>query len=444
MERLLLILMLASGTGFGQTGVRARPSPKAAKWPIESLRVEGNLRYTSQQIVAVTGLKTGQMAGKADFDAARDHLVATGAFENVEYRFSADPNGHGFAGIFKVSEVQQVYPVEFEGLGVSSKDLAATLSARDPMFSREGLAATQPVIQRYTRWIQEYLTAHGIKEPIVGAVEPADPGDFAIVFKPEKVLPAVAQVTFEGNRVIDEKALREAVAQSAIGSPYTEDNFRLVLRLAIRPLYEIRGRVRVAFPAIRTEPVKDVQGVHVFVTVDEGESYELGKVSIDGKPPLPAESLLKAGDFKTGDVANMERVNQGLERIRKAVQRAGYMNAKVTSEHTIDDGKKVVDVTVAVDAGPQFTMGKLTIVGLDLEGEAAMKKMWGAKFGKPFNPEYPDQFLKAIRDEAMFDNLGPTKSAVKVNPDHSVDVTLTFAGSTPQGRPGRRHSGAAN
>lgn len=421
--------MLVSGMGFGQTGLRSGQSAKPPKWPVESLRIEGNRHYTRDQILAVINLKTGQMAGKADFDAARDRLVASGAFENVEYQFVPAAGGRGYAGIFKVAEVQQVYPVSFEGLGVSSKDLAASLSARDPLFSLDGLAATQPVIRRYTKWIQEYLAAHGIKEPIVGSLEPADPGDFAIVFRPEKNLPSVAQVTFEGNHVIDEKVLREAVAPSAIGSPYTEDNFRQVLRLAIRPLYENRGRVRVSFPAIRTEPVKDVQGVHVFVTVDEGESYELGKVAIDGQPPVPVETLMKAGDFKSGDVANLERVAQGLERIRKAVARAGYIDAKVSSERKINDEKKTVDVAVQVDPGPLYSMGKVNFVGLDLEGEAAMQKMWGVKFGKPFNPEYPDQFLKRVRDEGMFDNLGQTKSATKVNENRSVDVTLTFGGS---------------
>ncbi len=433
--------MLVWGTGFGQTGGRARHAPKAPKWPIASLRVEGNQRYTREQIFAVIHLKTGQMAGKAEFDAARDRLVASGAFENVEYEFTPAAGSPGYAGVFKVSEIQQVYPVSFEGLGVSSKDLAAWLAERDPLFSRDGMAATQPVIERYTRWIEEYLAAHGVKEPVAGSVEPADPGDFAIVFQPEVTLPAVAQVTFEGNHVIEEKVLREAVATAAIGSPYTEDNFRRVLRMAIRPLYEARGRVRVSFPALRTEKVKDVQGVHVFVTVNEGESYELGKVSIDGQPPLPAASLLKAGDFKSGDVANLERVNQGLERIRKAVARAGYINAKVTSDRQINDDKKAVDVTVLIDAGAQFTMGKLDVVGLDLEGEAEMRRIWGLQFGKPFNPEYPDQFLKRVRDEAMFDNLGQTKSAVKMNNDRSVDVTLTFAGPGPQARPGRRRSG---
>ena len=263
---------------------------------------------------------------------------------------------------------------------------------------------------------------------------------YAIVFHPLRNLPAVAQITFEGNSVIPQNVLREAVAISGIGAPYTEDTFRQVLNLAIRPLYEIRGRVRVAFPEIRTEPVKDVEGLHVFVKVDEGQSYELGKVLIDGPTPLAPEALLKAGDFKTGDVANIERVNEGLEKIRKMVRRSGYLEAKVTSERKIDDTKKSVDIAVHVDAGPQFTMGKLKIVGLDLNAEAEMRRIWGLKDGKPFNPDYPEQFLNRVKEQAMFDNLGQLKSDFQVNNvDRTADVTLTFKGAPPQ--PARKAPG---
>src|SRR4029077_11014882 len=63
------------------------PAPDPAKWPIESLRVEGNHNYTREQVLAVAGVKVGQMAGKPEFDAARDRLVSSGAFETVGYRF---------------------------------------------------------------------------------------------------------------------------------------------------------------------------------------------------------------------------------------------------------------------------------------------------------------------------------------------------------------------
>jgi outer membrane protein insertion porin family len=92
-------------------------------------------------------------------------------------------------------------------------------------------------------------------------------------------------------------------------------------------------------------------------------------------------------------------------------------------------------VAIHVDAGPRYTMGQLTIVGLDLDGEAAIRKAFGLKQGSPFNPEYPQRYIKDIRDEGVFDNLGETKAENKINEKaHTVDVTLTFAGAPPQSK----------
>jgi len=445
MKRLLISLMLASACGFAQAPAQKKPPVRpvstapAGRWPIESIVVEGIRIYSREQVLAVAGLKVGQMAGRPEFEAARDRLEATGAFETVGYKFEPGPRHEGYVGTLQLTEVQQVYPVDFEDLHVSSLELEAALRAKDPIFSVEKLPATQPVLQRYAGWIEEFLASKGAPEKIAGSVAPADPGDFKIVFAPARNLPAVAQVIFEGNKVVSQEVLWQAVWGAAIGLPSTEDAFRQVLRASVRPIYEARGRVRVAFPKIRTEPDKEVKGVNVFVTVDEGVSYTLGKVTFDGPSPLPPESLLKTGDFKSGDVANMDRVNEGLERIRKAAVHQGYMDAKVTSERKIEDEDKKVDVTVKMEAGPQYLMGKLNIVGLDLDGEAEMKRIWTMKEGKPFNPDYPDLFLQRVREEGIFDNLGPTKSEPKLNEKtHTADVTLRFSGANPQqGRPGR-------
>jgi hypothetical protein len=64
---------------------------------------------------------------------------------------------------------------------------------------------------------------------------------------------------------------------------------------------------------------------------------------------------------------------------------------------------------------------------LDLNGEAAVKKLWALQQGKPFNGYYPDYFLNRIREDGLFDNLRKTKAVVKVDEtSHVVDVTLQF------------------
>ena len=109
------------------------------------------------------------------------------------------------------------------------------------------------------------------------------------------------------------------------------------------------------------------------------------------------------------------------------------MRANATVTRDIHDEKKNVDLVVRIDEGPRFTFGKLSIQGLDLEGEAAMRKLWSLQPGKPFNPEYPDYFLAQVKERGMFDNLGETKAAVDVHESSgTVDVTLGFRGSSTE------------
>ncbi len=440
-KSLLPIVMLACMVGFAQTGGKGAAPKKVAvpapqKFPIASLTIEGNRNFTREQVLAIARLKVGQTASKADFEAARDRLVACGAFESVSYRYTATPKGDGVAATLELSEVEQVYPVDFQDLHVSSLDLDAFLGSKDPLYSREKLPATPPVMQRYTAWVQEFLDSKGVKEKIAAGVQPGPVGEYNIVFRPAKPLPTVAQVTFEGNEVISQDKLREAIA-GAVGASYTEDSFRQILNSVVRPLYENKGHVKMTFPEIRTEQATDVQGLHVFITVHEGVSYELGKVTVAAPTPIAPEVLVKAGEFKPGDLADMSKVNEGVERVRRAVRREGYMEVRVAADRKLDDEKKTVNITIHVAAGPQFTMGKLNITGLDLHAEPEIRRIWILKEGKPFNPEYPDLFLRRIREQGLFDNLGQTKAEYQLNQkDHTADVTLVFSGAPPAG-PGR-------
>jgi outer membrane protein insertion porin family len=452
--RSLLVALLATAAAFGQTrpaSSKNSPAPKSApapaapvatKWPIVSLAVEGNRHFTPQQVLAVAGLKIGQLAGKEEFDAARDRLVACGYFEMVAYRFEPAQNQEGEKGTFQVTEVDALYSVRFEGLGVPAAELEAALRARDPLFSMAALPPTKPMLDRYLAWVQEFVAGKGSGEKIAARVEPAGNDKLEIVFRPARNLPVVAQVTFEGNRVLPQNVLRDAISGVAVGVPYTPERFQELLNTAVRPRYEARGRLRVKFTNVRTEPATDVQGLHVFVTVDEGVSYQLAKLEIAGQTPVRPETLLKVGDIPTGDVANFDRITDGMERMRQALARAGYLEAKLDPQRTVDDAKKAVDVAVHVEPGPQFLMGKLTITGLDLDGEAEIRRIWTIKEGKPYNPDYPEIFLKGVRDQGLFDNLGETKPEVQINDqNHTVDVTLKFAGAPPAPKQGRGRGG---
>jgi outer membrane protein insertion porin family len=397
----------------------AKAEPAPTRWPIQSLRIEGNRNFTAQQVLAVAGLAIGQTAGKEEFEQARNRLVDSGAFESVGYRFEPSGDGKGFTASFQVVEVEPAYPVRFRNFAIGDAELAALLRARDPLFGPK-IPGTAPFLTRYAEVLTEKTG-----EEAIGRVVAVGPDQFEIVFQPDRPVPVVAQVIFQGNQVIPTPLLSEKISGVAYGFPYTEERFRQLLDTTVRPLYDARGRIRVKFPKISAKAAKDVKALEVTVAVEEGESFSLGEVKIAGGDP----GLLKVANIQSGDIANFDDVNAGIERVKQALARRGYLRAEVRPEREIHDKSKTVDVTLRVTPGPQFSFGKLTIEGLDIIGEPAVRRMWGMKPGAPFDVEYPQKVLDRVREEHMFDNLGKTSSKLDINEEtHTVDVTLKFAG----------------
>ena len=401
------------------------PPPPGSPWPIETLSVEGNHLYTAQQILAVAGVRAGEVLGKADFEAARDRLNATGAFDNVGYHFAPAPDAKGYDASFEVTEVPQVFPLRFQDLPATDAELRALLKQKFPLFG-EKIPATKGVLDRYVASISEFLAAKNYHEPIIGKPTSDATSDLIIVFRPAKGRPSIARVKFSGAGDLPTGILETAIYGVAVGLPYDEPEFRLLLDTQIRPVFEARGMIRVAFPKVTTEPSKDVDGVDVSVEVTPGPVYILEHVSFTGAE-APREPFAKLANLKTNQTANFDEVKAGRDRIIASMRSSGHLDASTDVKRDVNDKDKKVSIVIDVVPGPLYTLGKLQILGLDIESEPVIRKMWTIAPGKPFNVEYPDHFLDRVKKGGVFDNLKSTRSETKINkPDHTVDVTLYF------------------
>ncbi|MBV6431429.1 MAG: Outer membrane protein assembly factor BamA [Bryobacteraceae bacterium] len=437
----ILALTLSGQTRKAAPRPKARtPAPKAQpgpeekpRFPIVSLKVDGNHIFHTDRILAVAGIRLGEEANEAAFEAARNRLVDCGFFESVGYKYGPSADGTGYAASFQVKEIEQSYPVYFERIARPEKELRDALRKADPLFGDQ-TPGTKQILDRYARILEPVAG-----ERIVGRVMPGPDGALRIVFQPVRMPPSVAEVEFVKNSVLPSQALRNAVAGAAVGALYDESKFRQILDAGIRPLYEARGRLRVSFPRITTEPLKDVNGLRVTVEVSEGGTFTLGDVSVISEA-LPSRDLLAAAGFKTDDIANFNEIDAGVDRMKNMVRRHGYLRAKATVERRIDDAHGKVNLIIKIDPGRRFTFSKLNIRGLDILSEPQIRKAWALKEGEPFNPDYPDAFLARLREEGVFENLGKTKAEVKTDePGGTAEVTLYFsAGPSTPGQRGRR------
>ncbi|MDQ2900893.1 MAG: hypothetical protein M3Y07_14000, partial [Acidobacteriota bacterium] len=285
----LVLVFLAPNAAQPQSRTRKRPStPKASaasptRWPIQKLAVDGNRRLPSEEILKVAALRLGQLAGKEDFEAARDRLIATGMFETVGYQFAPSPKGPGYDASFQVVEMNQVYPVHFEALSLPDAEIEGYLKERNPLYRPE-LPGTKNVLDQYAREIETLLASKNHPDKVVGEMVSAGGNRLEILFRSATALPAISEVAFEGNEAVPSRELQRAISGVAFGVPFTKQGFRQLLDSQIRPRYDAVGMLRVSFPKVTTSPATKVKGVDVHVVVNEGPVYKLAKIALAGAP----------------------------------------------------------------------------------------------------------------------------------------------------------------
>jgi outer membrane protein insertion porin family len=301
------------------------------------------------------------------------------------------------------------------------------------------IPGTRELVARFTKDLNEFAQSKDFKDKVTGKLTADKPGELVVVFRPSTPSPSIADVRFTGNQAISNAILHNALAGVAVGVPYSEVRVRELLDSTIRPLYEAKGRMAVSFPKVETKPAPDgVKGVSLSVQVDEGPVYKFGKITILSSK-IPADELNSIAKLKTGETANFDAVANAQIAMQKRFHKSGYMEMTSTVDRKLDNAAKTVDVTIRTTAGPQFKMGALTIKGLDIESEPAIRKFWGMKEGAPYDDTYPQGFLNQIQEGGYFDNLRSTRFDSDVNrTTDTVDVTLYFVGGSNEKTQRRR------
>lgn len=429
-----------------QTRRPRKPAPAAAaapldpdSWPLATIAIDGLQNYSRDQVLKVAGLRPGQMASKAGLDAAHERLMSSGGFDSVAYEYAPTADGKGVAVKFTVVEVNAFYPIMLEDLPVDQAKLREWLKEKDPLFGPK-ISATKEALAHYQQLIGEYLAAQNYHEPIVAKLSSENPPDLVILFRPATARPTVAQVTALNTGDVPAGVVQSTLYGVAVGTIYSEPRIRQLLDTSIRPLYEAGGHLRVTFPKVSAEPAKDVKGMAVTITVEQGPVYKFGKIKFTGST-MADDELQNMAKLTSGSLANFDDVSAAQSRISDRLRHEGYMQARSYILRNLNDAEKSVDVTIRIDPGPQFLFHELTLVGLDIESEPVIRKLWGLQPGKPYNPSYPDLFLARVKEMGLFDYLKTTEFERKINSDnHTVDVTLTFKGG-PDGDQKRKRRG---
>lgn len=403
------------------------PASGEEPFPLRAIEFEGNASFKSEDLLAVADLQLGQAVQKRDFEAALRRLNETGLFEGLRYRFG--PMGDGYRLAIIVQEIDELFPVRFEGFDVEDGTIEVELRERLPLFV--GLApAGGPMVRMMVNILQSWWKERGGSEQVVANIAPAGGGRFELVVGPERETSNIAFTRFRNTGEVDALELQRVFNQAAIGEPYSESRLNELLHYNARPPYTERGLMNVKFCPCEVHPDPASEGLLVDVHVEQGPQYLFGTLTWPDPMPIDEDTLRRVSSIGSGQVANMKAAYDTMALISEGLKRHGYMQAHATFDDVVDHEERRVHLDIQIATGKQYMFSRLLVEGLDILSEPAVRKRWGMQSGDPFDVRYPAYFLDRIKADAMFSNLRRTSWSLDIDePRGLVNVTVVFHGT---------------
>lgn len=424
-----VLVLLGVGLCSAQTG-RVPRNPQDQK--LISITVRGTQRFTSEEIIAASGLQIGTPVTEQDFQNAVAHLGDSGLFSNVAYRYSFSAAGTKLE--FQLADTASLVPVRFEDfVWFSDQELIEKLHEQLPLFKGQA-PAKGSLADRISDILQALLLKHCASGVVDYLRDGKDNGPVeALVFRANNVHIRVHGLDFPGASPADLPALNAALAP-LLDNTYGRSDISRYVELHVRPIYLERGFVKASLADPQPKIVHESEDetlVDVILAIEPGRQYKLSRIEWSGNKAFPADKLLSLVPLLPGEPVNAIQLKLGLEKVRKLYGTLGYMAARVDSEPDFDDAAGTVGYRLKVSEGEVYRMGDLDIRGVDSRTADRLAQTWNLRRGDAYNQSYPQRFadrsLKLLTSNVKW-SVG-VEEAVN-DQDKTVDVTLRYTLAT--------------
>jgi outer membrane protein insertion porin family len=221
----------------------------------------------------------------------------------------------------------------------------------------------------------------------------------------EKIL--IKRITFIGNRAIEPWELKNVMETKEsnllsfiTGSGvYQRETLRNDLR-RLEAFYQTRGflRTEISEPDVRVDP--KAKGIFITVAIKEQDQYRVGRLQVEGDDLFSATELKSLMRLQEGEIFDRSQLANDVLKLSDRYTERGYAFADVVPLTNIDQEKRLVNIDVQIDRGPQVRVGRILIVGNEITRDKVIRREIRLNEGDLFDSS------KLRRSRQRLGNLG--------------------------------------
>ncbi|AZO46996.1 MAG: outer membrane protein assembly factor BamA [Mesorhizobium sp.] len=351
---------------------------------VSRVEVSGNQRVDADTIRNYITIKPGKAFSSSDIDDAVKALFGTGLFSDVQI------NQVGSTLVVKVSEYKVVNQVLFQGnkkLKDNALQAAVQLKPR-ATFSQQTLDSDVEAVKAAYRRIG--------RDDAAVTTQIMELGDnrVNVVFNiNEGGRTQIAAINFVGNSAYSSRRLSDVINTKRSSwlsfvlrdDVYDEDKLRADQEL-LRRFYYNHGYADFQVVSAVGELDDTTNKYTVTITVQEGDRYTFGDVSVESTiPEVDSKSLESVIETHKGDVYNAKDVEDSIIALTEKVAGSGYAFAQVTPRGDRNFENHTISVVYTIDQGTKAYIERIEIRGNDRTRDYVIRREFDVSEGDAFN-----------------------------------------------------------
>ncbi len=400
---------------------------------IRAIAVEGAGRVEPSTVRSYLLVREGDAFDAHRIDRSLKSLFATGLFADV----SMDREGQTL--VIKVVENPVINRIAFEGnKRIKDEELLKEITLRPRVIY------TRTKVQNDVSRLQEIYRREGrFAAKIEPKVIQLDQNRIDLVFElDEGALTKVQNIRFIGNNAFDDGDLREVIRTVEtrwyrfLTSDDTYDPDRLTFDgELLRRFYLKSGYADFRVLSTATEMTPDRKNFFITFTLEEGERYRLGDISINSKlPDLKPEDLVGGLELISGDWYSATLVESTIDQLTDASGNAGYAFVDVRPQMTRNRESRIIDIVFEVNEGPRVFVERIDIKGNVRTLDEVIRREFKLVEGDAFNVSKMRRSLSRIQALDFFakvdldqkEGSAPDKTIVEVAVEEKSTGSLSL------------------
>ena len=391
---------------------------------IKTIQVQGNQRIEANTVASYLLIAPGDPYSETRLDTSIKTLYSTGLFADV----SIDPRDGNV--LVSVIENPIINRVILEGNKSLKSDKITDEIEAEPraIFTRANIQ------EDVTRIIELYRQSGRFAATVSPKVVQQPQNRVDLIFEiTEGPVTGVKRINIIGNAEFPDRRLRKEMATTE-SSWYkffsSNDNFdpgRLQFdQEQLRTFYTNRGFADFRVVSAVAELTPDQEDFYITFTVDEGDEYRWGDISVDTELDELNEDFLKnLIPFRKGEIYNASRVEDAIDSLNFAAGIGGYAFVDIQPQIDRNRDTKTVDMVFNVIEGQRTYIERIDIVGNTTTLDSVIRREMELVEGDAFNRILLERSRSRVRSLRFFENVEITETQGS-SPDRAiVEVAVT-------------------